>query len=154
MNGGSGQLAGPAAGGDLPSLASLQAALPVPMRQPRFAAASLPPRFASAIRHGGPGQEIDLSPLPARMRQETAWCLFRIIEIGGTVAVPAVNMLARRLGEAIADAGRTAAGRCRPRCWTSRSRTGPGRSRTRCTAVPASFQPRRRHGTWAACWPA
>jgi len=105
VNGGSGQLAGSAAGGDLPSLASLQAALPAPMRQPRFAAASLPPRFASAIRHGGSGQEIDLSPLPARMRQETAWCLFRIIEIGGTVAVPAVNMLARRLGEVIADRG-------------------------------------------------
>ena len=98
---GGGQLAGPAAG-DLPSLASLLAALPGPMRQPRFAPASLPPRFASAIRHGGPGQEVDLSPLPARMRQETAWCLFRVIEIGGTVAVPAVNMLARRLGEAVA----------------------------------------------------
>jgi integrase len=77
--------------------------MPGPMRQPRFAPASLPPRYASAIRHGGPGQEIDLSPLPARMRQETAWCLFRIIEIGGTVAVPAVNMLARRLGEVSAD---------------------------------------------------
>jgi len=99
---GGGQLAGSAAG-DLPSLASLLAALPGPMRQPRFAPASLPPRFAGAIRHGGPGREVDLSPLPARMRQETAWCLFRIIEIGGTVAVPAVNMLARRLGEAVAD---------------------------------------------------
>ncbi len=103
MNGGSGQLAGPAAGRELPSLASLQAALPGPMRQPRFAPASLPPRYAGAIRHGGPGQEIDLSPLPARMSRETAWCLFRIIEIGGTVAVPAVNMLARRLGEVTAD---------------------------------------------------
>jgi Phage integrase family len=102
MNGGSGQPAGPVGGG-LPSLASLLEALPAPMRQPRFAPASLPPRYASAIRHGGPGQEADLSPLPARMRQEAAWCLFRIIEIGGTVAVPAVNMLARRLGEVIAD---------------------------------------------------
>jgi len=49
VTGGSGQLAGPAAG-DLPSLASLLAALPGPMRQPRFAPASLPPRYASAIR--------------------------------------------------------------------------------------------------------
>jgi hypothetical protein len=80
------------------------------MREPRFAAASLPPRYASAIRHGCPGQEVDLSPLPVRMRQETAWCLSRIIEIGGTVAVPAVNMLARRLGEVIADCGGTRGG--------------------------------------------
>ncbi len=79
----------------MPSLASLQAALPEPMRQPRFAPSSLPPKYVGAIRHGGPGQEVNLSPLPVRMRQEMAWCLFRIIEIGGTVAVPAVNMLAR-----------------------------------------------------------
>jgi hypothetical protein len=102
VTGGSGQPAGPAADG-LPSLASLLEALPGPMRQPRFAPAGLPPRYASAIRHGGPGQEVDLSPLPARMRQEMAWCLFRIIEIGGTVSVPAVNMLARRLGEVTGD---------------------------------------------------
>jgi integrase len=106
VNGGNGRpAAGPAPGGDRPSLASLQAALPGPMRQPRFAPAALPPRYASAIRHGGPGQEVDLSPLPGRMREEMAWCLFRIIEIGGTVSVPAVNMLARRVGEVTADRG-------------------------------------------------
>ena len=106
VNGGNGQAAaGRDTGGDWPSLASLQAAMPGPMRQPRFAPSAIPSRYASAIRHGSPGQEVDLSPLPGRMRQEMAWCLFRIIEIGGTVSVPAVNMLARRVGEVTADRG-------------------------------------------------
>ena len=106
MNGGNGQAAaGPDTCGDWPSLASLQAAVPGPMRQPRFAPSAIPSRYSSAIRHGSPGQEVDLSPLPGRMREEMAWCLFRIIEIGGTVSVPAVNMLARRVGEVTAGRG-------------------------------------------------
>ena len=37
------------------------------------------------------------------MRREVAWCIFRIIELGGTIPTPALSMLVRRLGEVIAD---------------------------------------------------
>ena len=84
----------------------LWAAVPGQMRLSRFAESSVPPQYAGAFcqdgtwRAGG-----DLSHLPGPMRREVAWCVFRIIELGGKIPTPALSMLARRLGEVLADHG-------------------------------------------------
>jgi integrase len=37
------------------------------------------------------------------MRREVAWCVFRIIELGGKIPTPGLGMVVRRLGEVLAD---------------------------------------------------
>ena len=44
-----------------------------------------------------------LSCLPEPMRREVAWCVFRIIELGGKIPTPALSILVRRVGEVLAD---------------------------------------------------
>ncbi|MDF3313732.1 hypothetical protein P3H15_53680, partial [Rhodococcus sp. T2V] len=67
--------------------------------------------YAGAFCHDGTWRAgVDLSPLPEPMRREVAWCVFRIIELGGKIPTPSLSMLVRRLGEVIADrAGRAPA---------------------------------------------
>ncbi len=50
---------------------------------------------------GGPGWTCRQLPQP--MRREVAWCVFRIIELGGKIPTPGLSMLVRRLGEVLAD---------------------------------------------------
>jgi integrase len=92
------------------ALERLWAKVPEPMRLSCFAESSVPPEYAGAFCHDGTWRAgVDLSPLPEPMRREVAWCVFRIIELGGKIPTPGLSMLVRRLGEVIADrAGATA----------------------------------------------
>jgi integrase len=86
------------------ALEGLWAAVPEQMRLSRFTESTVPPQYAGAFCHAGTWQAgVDLSALPEPMRREVAWCVFRIIELGGTIPVPGLSMLVRRLGEVIAD---------------------------------------------------
>jgi integrase len=79
------------------------------MRLTYFSIETVPAEYRGGLgqRRGRPAG-VDLSALPAPLRQELAWCLFRIIEQGGKVDVTHMRMLARRLGDAISDLGRAA----------------------------------------------
>ncbi len=84
----------------------LWAAVPEPMRLSRFAASTVPADYAAAFCHDRTWQAgIDLGALPEPMRRELAWCMFRIIEMGGKIATPGVSILVRRLAEVVADRG-------------------------------------------------
>jgi integrase len=89
---------------DRQALPDLWAAVPEPMRLSCFAESTVPAGYAGAFCHDGPWRSgVDLSVLPEPMRQELAWCVFRIIELGGKIPTPGLSMLARRLGEVVAD---------------------------------------------------
>ena len=91
---------------DPPELERLWAGVPEPMRLSCFAESSVPPQYAGAFCHEGTWRAgVDLSQLPEPMRREVAWCVFRIIELGGKIPTPGLSMLVRRLGEVIADRG-------------------------------------------------
>jgi integrase len=84
----------------------LWAAIPAGMRLSRFHASTVPDKYRDAFVDSSAWRAgIDLSGLPAPMRRELAWCVFRIIELGGKVPTPALGMLARRLSEVIAGLG-------------------------------------------------
>ena len=88
------------------ALEDLWAAVPEPMRLSCFAESSVPPEYAGAFCQDGTWRAgVDLSQLPEPMRREVAWCVFRIIELGGKIPTPGLSMLVRRLGEVIADRG-------------------------------------------------
>jgi integrase len=89
-------------------LEQLWATVPEPMRLLRFAESSVPAEYAGGFCHDGTWRTgVDLADLPQPMRRELAWCVFRIIELGGKIPTPTFSMLARRLGEVIDDrAGR------------------------------------------------
>lgn len=85
------------------ALEILWAAVPEQMRLLRFAPGTVPPQYAGAFCHDGTWRAgVDLSHLPDPMRREVAWCIFRIIGLGGTIPTPGLSMLVRRLGEVIA----------------------------------------------------
>jgi hypothetical protein len=66
------------------ALEDLWADMPEPMRLSCFAESSVPPEFAGAFCHDGTWRAgVDVSQLPEPMRREVAWCVFRIIELGG-----------------------------------------------------------------------
>ena len=74
------------------ALDGLWAEVPEPMRLSCFAEASVPPQYAGAFCHDGTWRAgVDLSPLPEPMRREVAWCVFRIIELGGKIPTPGVE---------------------------------------------------------------
>ena len=84
----------------------LWAAIPAGMRLSRFHALTVPDQYRDAFVSSSAWRAgIDLSGLPAPMRRELAWCVFRIIDLGGKVPTPSLGMLARRLSEVIADLG-------------------------------------------------
>ena len=84
----------------------LWAVIPAGMRLSRFHASTVPDQYRNAFVDSSDWRAgIDLSGLPEPMRRELAWCVFRIIELGGKVRTPALGMLVRRLGEVIADLG-------------------------------------------------
>ncbi len=96
-------------------LHGLWEALPPGMRLTYFSAGTVPEEFRGGLAHQrGRPAGVDLSGLPAPMRQELAWCVFRIIEQGGKLDVTHMRALVRRLGEVICDlAGLAAADRAR-----------------------------------------
>ena len=88
----------------LEALEALWTAVPGPMRLSRFAPDTVPPQYAGAFCHDRTWRAgVDLSHLPEPMRREVAWCIFRIIDLGGTIPTPGLSMLVRRLGEVITD---------------------------------------------------
>jgi integrase len=89
---------------DVQALEGLWAAVPDSMQLRCFAESSVPPRYAGAFCHDGTWRTgVDLTGLPELMRREVAWCVFRIIELGGKIPTPALSMLVHRLGEVITD---------------------------------------------------
>jgi integrase len=89
---------------DRQALNALWAAVPEEMRLSRFSGPDVPSQYAGAFCQDGTWRAgVDLSHLPEPMRREVAWCVFRIIELGGKIPTPGLSMLARRLGEVIAD---------------------------------------------------
>jgi hypothetical protein len=91
---------------DPQALDGLWAGVPESMRLSCFAESSVPPEYAGAFCHDGTWRAgVDLSPLPEPIRREVAWCVFRIIELGGKIPTPGLSMLVHRLGEVIADGG-------------------------------------------------
>lgn len=89
------------------ALEGLWAAVPESMRLARFAESTVPPQYAGAFCHDGTWRAgVDLSRLPERMRREVAWCVFRIIELGGKIPTPHLSMLVHRLGEVLDDRAR------------------------------------------------
>lgn len=99
-----------AAGGARPQvIAGLWEAMPADMRLERFALTTVPARHRDAFFRGRDA-EINLSGLPGPMKQELAWCLFRIAELGEIAGSPSLRMLVLRLREAVADLGSQAPG--------------------------------------------
>jgi integrase len=96
---------------DPAALEGLWAAVPESMRLSCFAESTVPAQYAGAFCHDGTWRAgVDLSVLPQPMCREVAWCVFRIIEMGGKIPTPGLSMLVRRLGEVLADrAGRAPA---------------------------------------------
>jgi integrase len=91
---------------DRAGLDQLWAAVPESMRLSRFAESTVPAGYAAAFCHDRTWQTgVDLSQLPEPMRRELAWCVFRIIELGGKIPTPGVSILVRRIGEVAADRG-------------------------------------------------
>jgi integrase len=89
---------------DPQALDGLWAAVPEGMRLSRFAESSVPAQYAGAFCHDRTWRAgVDLSGLPEPMRREVAWCVFRIIELGGKIPTPTLSILVRRLGEVLAD---------------------------------------------------
>lgn len=87
-------------------LQGLWEAVPPGMRLTYFSAAAVPEEFRGGLAHQRRRiTGVDLSGLPAPMRQELAWCVFRIIEQGGKLDVTHMRALVRRLGEVISDLG-------------------------------------------------
>ena len=90
-------------------LQDLWEAIPPGMRLAYFSADTVPGQYRGGLAHQrGRTAGIDLSPLPAAIRQELAWCVFRIIAQGGKVDVTHMRALVRRLGEVISDLGAAA----------------------------------------------
>jgi len=90
-------------------LHGLWEALPPGMRLTYFSAGTVPEEFRGGLAHQrGRPAGVDLSGLPAPMRQELAWCVFRIIEQGGKLDVTHMRALVRRLDEVISDLGHAA----------------------------------------------
>src|SRR6266536_1687068 len=119
------------------------------MRLSRFAPDTVPPQYAGAFCHDGTWRAgLDLSHLPEPMRRELAWCVFRIIEPGGTVPSPGLSMLVRRLGEVIAD--RPGQAPISLLGWAAG--TGASRSSTRCTGEPDGCPHPPRCATSGRCW--
>ena len=72
----------------------------------RFSANTGPEEYRGGLANeSGRSGGIDPSPLPEAIRQELAWCTFRIIARDGKVDVTHVRALTGRLGEVIADLG-------------------------------------------------
>jgi hypothetical protein len=87
-------------------LQGLWEGLPPGMRLAHFSAAAVPEEFRGGLAHQrGRTTGVDLSGLPAPMRQELAWCVFRIIEQGGKLDITHMRALVRRLSEVISDFG-------------------------------------------------
>lgn len=89
---------------DTGGLAALWDQVPQPMRLSVLSAATVPADYLGAFCAGDTFRAgIDLSGLSESMRREVIWCVWRVIGLGEKIATPALGMLARRLGEVLAD---------------------------------------------------
>lgn len=114
-------------------LETLWAAVPEEMRLLRFAPGTVPPQYAGAFCRDGTWRAgVDLSHLPDPMRREVAWCIFRIIGLGGTIPTPGLGMVVRGW----ARSSPASPGSRPSRCLRCRAKTGVSRSSTRCTGAP------------------
>jgi integrase len=87
-------------------LGRLWASVPPELRLPRLSPGTVPGHYRGGFAgHGKSYPGVDVSALPAPMRQEVTWCMVRVIELGGRVQMPGTVMLARRLTEITADRG-------------------------------------------------
>jgi integrase len=87
-------------------LRALWEAVPIGMRLSYFSPDTVPGEYRGGLGiKRGRSTGLDLSALPEPMRTELAWCVFRIIDQGGTVDVGHMRMLMRRLAEVISDLG-------------------------------------------------
>jgi hypothetical protein len=93
-------------GYDPPVLDRLWAGVPRAMRVSRLSASSVPEPYRGALTEAdGSRNVVDLAGVPEPMRRELAWCLWRVVELGGKIPMPSAAMLTRRLGEVVADLG-------------------------------------------------
>ena len=87
-------------------LDALWETVPAEMRSTRLSPKALSAEYSGAfIWSASHGFTIDLSLLPVTMRRELSWCMFRIVERGGRIALANMAMFARWLGNAVADLG-------------------------------------------------
>jgi integrase len=93
---------------DQQGLDRLWAGIPERMRLSCFTAGSVPADYVGAFCPGLPHGGVDLAGLPGPMRTEVAWCVYRIIELGGKIPTPAFGMLVHRLQEVVTDLGHDA----------------------------------------------
>ncbi len=130
-------------------LEGLWAAVPEQMRLSRFAPDTVPPQYAGAFCHDGTWLAgVDLSHLPDPMHRELAWCVFRIIELGGMIPTPGLSMLVRRLGEVIAGHP----GQAPVSLLDMPCRSGASRSSMLFTGAPGGCPHPPRCATSGRCW--
>ena len=108
MSGHPGGAAGPAAA---PGPEGLWAQVPAWLRSPRLFPDAIPQEYRSAFRHyRDVGRTpVELSVLPGGLREEIAWCMLRIADLGGVIGMGAANSVVQLLGAAIAADSRLAA---------------------------------------------
>jgi integrase len=72
--------------------------IPAALRTSYFTIPQIPPEYLGAFRaNGDRGRAIDFRMLPAPLAHELAFCLWRIIELGGLVPYEPLDRLARHL---------------------------------------------------------
>jgi integrase len=88
------------------ALSALWETVPTGMRLTYFSRDTVPAQYRDGLgqRRGRP-LGVDLSGLPEPIHKELAWCIFRIIELGGKVDVTHTRMLARWLADTVSDLG-------------------------------------------------
>lgn len=91
-------------------LAQLWADLPDPFRLDLFGPADMPPDIAPALRiyRGSRTGRINVAQLPEPLRQEMAWAIWRVIDLGGIVPVSATSQIVTLLATATARPERQA----------------------------------------------
>jgi integrase len=77
--------------------------IPPGLRQTYFTIPKIPGEYVGAFRaNGDRGRAIDLRPLPKPIAHELAFCVWRIIELGGLVPYEPLDRLARHLAAVLA----------------------------------------------------
>jgi len=86
------------------TLARLWADLPEPFRLDQFGPADMPPDIAPALRiyQGARTARINVAQLPEPLRQEMAWAIWRVIDLGAIVPVAATSQIVTLLATATA----------------------------------------------------
>jgi hypothetical protein len=86
------------------ALSALWETVPAGMRLTYVSRYSVPAQYRDGLgQRRDRALGMDLSGLPEPMRKELAWCIYRIIELGGKVDVTHARMLARRIADTVSD---------------------------------------------------